>query len=316
MKKFLVSISILFMVVSFLGISINAISTETACGVRYITYDDGTCVPYNGWTLINGQRTYYYKNGKRVTGLNLIRGVVYKFDENGKSFGEYTGKAKGKSGIEYYKFGMKLEFTTVPKKFDGSDFFVISDYKELMTEKMGGGWIKIHVRIDKVYPDSSPIPTKEEVVPEGESVAVEPTAPLYTDYSIYEGQEGYVYVPAMAARLVLEADGFCLSNDVIVDEMNYNNIIPIVDGKLKFYTEDDLVYVPKDFVFNNDGVDSVKDRKSGEIIKLSDEMTLADFDKYKELTYFALTSPKSENDSILSYISGAEGFNFRCTIIQ
>jgi hypothetical protein len=237
-------------------------------------------------------------------------------------------------GINYYKYIKNLEFTTEPKKFDGSDYFTLGSNKERMTEKMGGSWIKLYVRIDKVYPNAFPIPLEEEAIPEGEPIDLTPAAPAYADYNVYEGREGYVYVPAMAAKLVVEADGFCLSNDVIVDEMNYNNIIPIVDGKLKFYTEDDLAFIPKDFVFDNDGVSSVKDRESGEVLTLSDSMSLADVDRYKELTFLALTAPRTTeytyftdengqtfaaveyNEPILSYTAGADGFNFRCTIIE
>jgi hypothetical protein len=317
-----------------LSINSFALETEIDNGIRYIISTSGERIPYNGWTAVRGERAYYYKDGVRVTGLRQIDGVVYKFDKDGKNTGVYTGTAKGKTGTDYYKFGKKLEFTTEPKKIDGSDYFNVGDYKELITEKMGGGWIRLHVRIDKVYPDAFPIPLEEEVIPEGEPVDLEPAAPIYPDYSVYEGREGYVYVPAMAAKSVLEADGFCLSNVVIVGEMNYNNIIPIVDGKLKFYTEDDLVFVPKDFVLDNDGVSSVKDSESGEVLTLSNGMTLADFDKYKELTYLALTAPRTTeyvyftdengqtfaaveyNERVLSYTAGATGFNFRCTIIQ
>jgi hypothetical protein len=317
-----------------MSISPFALETEIDNGIRYIISTNGERIPYNGWTAVRGEHTYYYKDGVRVTGLRQIDGIVYKFDKDGKNTGFYTGTAKGKTGTDYYKFGKKLEFTTEPKKIDGSDYFSVGDYKELRTEKMGGGWIKLHARIDKVYPDAFPIPLEEEVIPEGEPIDFTPTAPAYPDYSVYEGREGYVYVPAMAAKLVLEADGFCLSNDVIVDEMNYNNIIPIVDGKLKFYTEDDLAFVPKDFEFDNYGVSSVKDRESVDVLTLSDGMSLADFDRYKELTYLALTTPRTTeytyftdengqtfaaveyNEPILSYTAGAEGFNFRCTIIQ
>ncbi|MDR0947420.1 MAG: hypothetical protein LBM87_06740 [Ruminococcus sp.] len=332
MKKKLVSVLILFVIMSFGGITINAVSTEMVDGIRFITYDDGVCVPYNGWTLIKGQRAYYYADGKRVTGLNLIKGIVYKFDKTGKSTGAYTGKAKGKNGTEYYKFGKKLEFTDEPKTFNGTDFFGSFSDKAFYREKMGGDWIKLYVRIDKVYPDPFARQVPDSYIPAEAPPDSEPVTPEYiSDYRVFEGQTGYVYLPAMAANLILEADGFYLANDVIIDAVNFHNIIPIIDDKLQFYDESKLLNKPEDFEFDNSRPSAVT--INGETIKLSDNMSIADFDRYRAFIFKALTEPKTteyeyftdedgnsivavveNSDPILDYTAGTGEFSFRCTI--
>ena len=56
--------------------------TGTVDGVKYTSG-----VPQTGWVA----DTYYYKNGKKLTGVQLVDGVAYEFDDDGALIGRYNG---------------------------------------------------------------------------------------------------------------------------------------------------------------------------------------------------------------------------------
>ncbi len=68
-----------------------------------ITYYDGVAA-VNGWIEIDGIKTYYYKDGVKLTGSNFFDGAMYTFDENGVYLPDYKydGFFETEAGLMYF----------------------------------------------------------------------------------------------------------------------------------------------------------------------------------------------------------------------
>lgn len=75
-------------------------------GKLYYIGDEGK--KESGWKTINGH-DYYFRKGDcsaAAGGLFTIKGITYKFTENGVCTGKFTGKVKSSDGVVYYENGL------------------------------------------------------------------------------------------------------------------------------------------------------------------------------------------------------------------
>ena len=88
------------------------------------TYYDGVPAT-DGWVEIDGVKTYYYQNGKKLIGSNFVDGKMLTFDEDGVYLPEfiYDGfyEYKGKN-----MFFVNNEYLTGPQPL-GNDFYYFDD---------------------------------------------------------------------------------------------------------------------------------------------------------------------------------------------
>lgn len=92
---------------------------ETAATLKdYSTSNELYAMKYTGWTEVDGAKYYYDSNHKSVTGMQVIGGVRYIFDENGVLL-----KTKEQKGIDVSKWNGKIDWNAVASA--GIDFAII-----------------------------------------------------------------------------------------------------------------------------------------------------------------------------------------------
>lgn len=306
--KIIIIISIIFGS-AFGQITSGASSFLTVNGIKYKIEADGSAQLYTGWTTVNGERTFYYLDGVRQGGLKKISGVLYEFGEKRKLIGKYTGEVEKDYGTVYYRNGIRLKKTTTARNWEGISMPDINKFTLIWN---AGGWIKLEVRVDKIYNAAS--------------------QPQYD----CEGKNIYVYVPYNLAPVIVNADGLYLSSDIIGKRWNdvYNpyKICPIVDGKLSFFKSEDMLVnlkIYKQSIFTDwdeDTGETSAINKDGKLYYYKDGITVSDLDEYAEAVKYSMARQEAymtEGEENVAYLTpsvwqGAvpEGFSFRCTIIS
>ncbi len=76
------------------------------------------CSAETGWNEVEGKYCYITSDGLTKIKSSTIKGVRYKFDENGVCQGKYTGFTKSDKGLRYWKNG-KLVKNRLFKAYNG-----------------------------------------------------------------------------------------------------------------------------------------------------------------------------------------------------
>ena len=116
---------------------VEAVEDETVYEVEEeIVSEEADYAVQNGWSQNSYGDYYYYKNGKTVTGWQLIDGKYYFFESSGKMFigGRYDSDYKA-----YFIFGIKGDMQTGWVEYEDNWF-----YCDTKTGKAAKGWQKIN----------------------------------------------------------------------------------------------------------------------------------------------------------------------------
>jgi hypothetical protein len=265
MKKVM---SLIFAVIIIFTLSVTVIAAPTVRenGVLYTVSDNGEKMPYNGWTTVGGKKTYYYKNGVKVKGVHNIGGTIYRFGDDYKIIGLYTGKAK-KSGVTVYvRNGKILEPTTTIEY----EYTIVKITDPKLLEFVGGGWLKFDVYMDRLY----------SYFPIGAGY-------LEVTDDLYPNTKYTVYIPYSLAPIIYDADGFFGDTLIFDQEKLYNvmSITPIKNDKLDFYTTTDLLKASETYLTENEKqLFSSSEAKANTLnhnLYFYDGMSIDELDKYQ-----------------------------------
>jgi hypothetical protein len=57
---------------------------KTIDGIKHLVTENGDSEPYTGWTKTASGKRYYYSDGVRLTGVQVMKGFAYVFDGDGR----------------------------------------------------------------------------------------------------------------------------------------------------------------------------------------------------------------------------------------
>lgn len=149
---------------------------------EFKTVEKQDVITYYGWQTIEGNKYYFDKEGKKVTGTQTIQGITYFFDKD--------GKMGSRIGIDVSKYQPTIDWKTV--KEAGVEFVIIrAGYRGYGTGALvEDPYFKQHIRGAKaaglkvgVYLFSQAITTEEAV--EEASLCLQAVKGYNIDYPIF-----------------------------------------------------------------------------------------------------------------------------------
>jgi hypothetical protein len=113
MKKYIIHFVIIFGLILGCALPAFAATLKTADGIKYLVAENGEQSPYTGWTKTASGKRYYYSDGVRLTGVQVMEGFAHVFDYSG----EYMGR-RDMSGKFVLRFGKNQTVSSDAEKFE------------------------------------------------------------------------------------------------------------------------------------------------------------------------------------------------------